>query len=406
MFIRLALRNITAHGQRSIVTLLLISITTALLVFATAWMDGSHQTMIKNAVEIYPGYIQITGVKFRDEPSYEHLIFDIKTATQKLSGIDTVAKFASRFESYVLFSVGNKAVGGMLAGIEPKKELELSRLASSLQKGDFLAANDGDKLYIGCELAKRLHVDVGDKLTFIGTGADYSFAADILRVKGIFRTGLYEFDANAAFLAKPYFDQLMASDNYATHIIVLPGNPKLADDLAKRLGKCLGPKYQSASWTETMADLVKGMELDSIFGYITLGIIFIVIFFVIMIYTLLNVFSRIRELGVLRAIGTTPGQIFGLLLLESTLLTLIGVIIGGLLGAIFAWYFQQHPIVFSGFEDQFKQYGLAASAIPTAFNPVTILRDMAVMFILSLLSTLYPILKINRYKPVEAMRHV
>ena len=60
----------------------------------------------------------------------------------------------------------------------------------------------------------------------------------------------------------------------------------------------------------------------------------------------------------------------------------------------------------SGFEEQFKQYGLAVSAMPTAFQPVTIVRDMLVMFILSVLSTLYPILKINRYRPVEAMRHV
>jgi ABC-type antimicrobial peptide transport system permease subunit len=82
------------------------------------------------------------------------------------------------------------------------------------------------------------------------------------------------------------------------------------------------------------------------------------------------------------------------------------VVIGGLIGGTFAYYFHLNPFVFSGFEEQFKQYGLAASAMPTAFMPSVILRDMAVMFGLSVLSTLYPILKINRFRPIEAIHHV
>ncbi|MCI5167962.1 MAG: FtsX-like permease family protein, partial [Candidatus Electrothrix sp. GM3_4] len=148
------------------------------------------------------------------------------------------------------------------------------------------------------------------------------------------------------------------------------------------------------------------VRLNYFFGYITLGIIFTVIFFVIMIYTFLAVFARIRELGILRAIGTKPSEIFIMLLLESCLLALVSVVLGGLVGATAAWYFEANPIVFASFEEQFKQYGMAVSAIPTAFMPLVILRDMAVMFILSVLSTLYPILKANRMQPVEAMHHV
>jgi ABC-type antimicrobial peptide transport system permease subunit len=105
-----------------------------------------------------------------------------------------------------------------------------------------------------------------------------------------------------------------------------------------------------------MAQLLKAMQMDSIFGYITLGIFFIVIFFVITIYTLLTVYSRIREIGVLRAIGTTPKQILGMLMLESALLAVVSVVLGGLLGGVVAYYFHLNPIPMSGFEEQFKQY--------------------------------------------------
>lgn len=403
---KMALRNIAAYKKRTIVTLLLTTVSTALLVFATGWTEGSHQTMLKNAVEIYPGYLQITGKEFRDNPSVDHLIFDAAAVRKILDRTEGIAAFGARFESFVLFSAEEKAVGGMLTGIEPEPEQHLSRLASSLKEGEYLKAGDTNQVYMGKELARRLKVDVGDELAFVGSGADYSFAADNLIVKGIFQTGLYAFDAGSAFLAKGYFDQIMASENYATHFIVLPEQPEQAEALSAVLQDALGPKYEAATWRQTMSGLVKAMELDSVFGYITLGIIFIVIFFVIMIYTLLSVFARIREIGVLRAVGTTPAQVLLMLLTESCLLALVSVILGGLLGGAVAWYFQENPITFSGYEEQFKQYGIAASAMPAVFSPLLILRDMVVMFVLSVLSTLYPILKVNRYRPVEAMRHV
>jgi ABC-type lipoprotein release transport system permease subunit len=359
------------------------AVSTALLVFSTAWMDGSHNQMIKNAVEIYAGYVQITAREFRKSPSFDHLLFDVDTLQTEVEKVAGVELFSPRFEAFVLFSAGDKAVGGMLTGIDPEKESSISRLQESLKEGSYLAKTDTNQIYIGNELARRLHVTLGDELAFVGSGADYSFAADLMTVKGIFQTGLFEFDASSAFVAKPYFDMIMAAENLATHGIVLPKIPEQADELANKIGQIIGPEYQAASWQQTMAPLVKSMKLDSVFGYITLGIIFTVIFFVVMIYTLLAVFARIREIGIMRAVGTSPKQIFTLLLLESSLLGMVSVLAGGLIGD-----------------------GLAVSAIPTAFEPVTILRDMAVMYVLLLLSTLYPILKVNRYQPIEAMHHV
>ncbi len=406
MLLQLALRNVFAHRKRSVITMVLGTVSTALLVFSSAWMDGSHNQMIKNAVEIYSGYVQITAEEFRKSPSFDHLLFDVNGLQAEVEKIDGVALFSPRFEAFVLFSAHEKAVGGMLTGIDPAKESRISRLQESLKEGSYLSKMDTNQLYIGNELARRLHVKVGDELAFVGSGADYSFAADLMRVKGIFQTGLFEFDASSAFVAKPYFDMVMAAENIATHGIVLPKVPEQAEELADKIGQIIGPEYQSASWQQTMAPLVKSMKLDSVFGYITLGIIFTVIFFVVMIYTLLAVFARIREIGIMRAVGTSPQQIFTLLLLESSLLGLVSVLAGGLTGAGFAYYFYVNPMVFSGMEEQFKQYGLAVSAIPTAFEPMTILRDMGVMFLLLLLSTLYPILKINGYQPIEAIHHV
>ena len=272
-----AWRNVRANKKRSIVTVLLITVTTALLVYSSALMDGSHNKMIQTAVEIYPGYLQITHRDFRDNPSYDNLIFDTGAIERLVAKTAGVAVHAARFESFVLYAAGEKAVGAMLTGIEPGPEKALSRLHSSLVTGRYLTKDDTNALYMGVELAKRLKVDVGDTLAFIGNGADYSFAADKVEIVGLFKTGLFEFDASATFLNKPYFDEMMASTQLATHYIVLPQEPAQVEELAAVLEQKLSDGYRAESWQQTMTGLVEAMEVDSIFGYITLGIIFIVI---------------------------------------------------------------------------------------------------------------------------------
>ncbi len=406
MWFFMALKNTRAHLKHSLVTIILIMAATALLVFSSAFMDGSHNKMIQSAVEIYPGYLEITQRDFRENPSFDNLIFAADKVSAILAADPDIKVFSPRFESYVLFSAGEKSVGGMLTGIDPQKEKYISRLAGSRRAGRYLRPDDGNALYLGNELAGRLRVKIGDELAFIGTGADYSFCAATVIVTGIFQTGLFAFDASAAFLNRPYFDKIMAAANLATHFIVLPEKIEQVSRLGIVLQQQLGEGYQVLTWKETMSGLVEAMKVDSIFGYLTLAVIFIVILFVILIYTMLSVFARTREIGILRAVGTSPAQVLAMLLGENIILAFLGVLGGGLIGSLLAWYFHANPIVFSSFEEQFRQYGLTATSLPTAFAPLIILRDMAVMFVLCLFATLYPIRKINRLTPIKALRYV
>ena len=406
-YLDIALKSIKANLSRSIVTVFLTAISAAILIFTSTLMDGQHGIMLKNAVEVYPGYIQITHKAFRDTPSFDNLIFDEKSVLEKLKERNDIQTFTARFETAALFSSKTKTIGAMITGIEPENESHISKLKIALVEGTYLESNDTNALYIGVELAKRLKVSLGEQLSFISNAADYSFCADNVIIKGIFQTGLYEFDANSAFLNKRYFDEVFVSENLATHIIVLPKEPHNALALSQDIQKGLDETLISESWKEFMESLVKAMELDSIFSYINLGIFFIVIFFVIMIYTLLVVFSRVKEIGILRAIGTTSKQIFSMLVFESAILSLLGVLIGGAIGGYLAYYFNIHPIELKGeYAEYFKQYSIMSTALPTDFNLITIARDMSIMFILGIVSTLYPIFKINAFTPSEAMRHV
>lgn len=406
MILKIAFKSLIKNYARSVTTIILTALASGVLVFMSAFMDGSHNKMLQNAVEVYSGYIEITNKEYRKNPNFDNLIFNRDEVDRVLETIDGVESFANRFETFVLLSTDKKTISSMIVGIEPQKEEKISMLKKSLIKGEYLSKGNKNRAYIGDELAKRLNVKVGDTISFIGNGVDYSFCADNLIIGGIFKTGLFEFDNSSVFVTLNYFDEVFVSKNMATMIVVLPKNRENAIILSNEIQTKLNSNLISESWKEFMSSLVKAMEMDSISGYITLGIFFVVIFFVILIYNFLLVFSRTREIGLLKAIGTSNSEVFGLLMFEVSLLAFIGVIIGGVISGYLNFYFSIHPIDFSSQAEQFKQYGLMSSDMPTEFNLLHIFRDMILIFILNILSTIYPILKLNSLTPLKALRNV
>lgn len=409
---KMAVRELIRHKKRSIVTLALSAFSTVLFIFANALNDGTHNQIIRSSIEIYPGYIQVQNREFEDNPNFDNLIFDVAKVNDEISKIQGIKDSTVRFETFALYSSDEQSIGGMFSAIEPDSESKISRLKTSLVDGDYLNPNDTNAIYLGVELANRLNVGVGDTISFISTGADYSFAADNLVIKGLFKTKLYEFDNGAGFVTKRYFDEVMHSDNIATHIIIEPSDVKQIDALTHTLQSKLGQEYEVKNYKTILEDLILAMEIDTIFGYITLGIFFLVIFFVIGIFAFLSVYGRIRQIGVLRAIGTTPFQVMGMLMIEAMILGMLSVSIGGGTSAYAAKYYEKHPIALSSLvdldtEEYGKQYNMVVeSTLPAEYNPLKIFIAMGIMMLLNLLTVIYPIIMMNRFTPTEAIRYV
>jgi ABC-type antimicrobial peptide transport system permease subunit len=155
-----------------------------------------------------------------------------------------------------------------------------------------------------------------------------------------------------------------------------------------------------------MSAMVEAMEVDSIFGYISMSLFFIVIFFVILIYGFINVSSRIKEFGVLKSIGLNNKQIDKLLIYEMLILSLSALFLASLSGGYTAYYFEMHPIIIEGMSELYKDYGIVSDEIPTYFSLFTLSWNVGLILILNLLSVIYPIIYLRRFNPIEAMRHV
>lgn len=402
----LALKNILASKGRSLTTLFLSLFTTALFIVYVALTDGSHHQIIKSSVEVYTGYAHVNLVGYRDQSDYEHLIEDAGSINAILKNDASIKEYAPRFETYALLSGDEKSVGSMVVGIVPSKEKALSKLSQSLIKGAYLNDSDTNAIYIGSELATRLKVDVGSEIAMVGSSIDYSVAADLFTVKGIFKTGLFDFDAQSAFVNKPYLDSVMMSENKATYFTLNFHDNDHIDQATQALQHKLPSEMEAVNWKTLLSSLVQAMLVDSIFAYVSISVFFLVIFFVIMIFTYVNIYTRTREIGLLRALGLTSKDIFIILFTEILLLATFSVVVGTLIGGYLAYYYEVNPIVISGMAEIYKDYGVVSDELPLHFDLFTITWNALTIFILTLAAIIYPVSKVNKLTATEAMRYV
>ncbi len=403
----LALKNILFYKSRSITTFILTFISALFFIVYVAMMDGSHNSMLQNSLKVYTGAIEIYKKGYRDIGGNEYLLRDVSKIEETLSHIEGINSFTSRYETYGLLSSKDFSNAAMVAGINPKKEALHSQLKVALTEGEFLTATSKNCIYMGSELGKKLHVKLGSEVSFIGSASDNSFAADIFKVCGIFKTGAYEFDSSAAFVTRSYFDTLMYSQNMASYINVNVDELSEVDSIKNTIVENLSNQdLEVLTWKTLMKSMVEAMEVDSIFGYISMSLFFVVIFFVIMIFGFINVSSRVREFGTLRCIGLSRSNIRVLLFYEIFILSTLAILIATPLGSYIAYYYSVHPIIIEGMSETYKEYGIVSDELPFSFNLFTIAWNVGVIYILNFLSIIYPIRFINSFKPLEASKHV
>ena len=403
----LALKNILFYKSRSITTFILTFISALLFIVYVSLMDGSHKSMLENSLKVYTGAVEIYKKGYRDIGGNDYLLRDVKEIEEKLSGVKGIKSFTSRYETFGLLSSKEYSSAAMVAGVNAKKEASMSQLKESLVEGEFLSESSKNCIYMGVDLKKKLHISLGDEISFIGSASDNSFAADLFKLCGIFKTGAYEFDSSAAFLSRTYFDTLMQSQNVASYITIDVDDLAEVDSVQAEIEKLLNNEnLEVVTWKTLMKSMVQAMEVDSIFGYISMSLFFVVIFFVIMIFGFINVSSRVREFGTLRSIGLSRSNIRALLTWEIFILSTLAIAFATPIGAYIAYYYSVNPIIIEGMSETYKEYGIVSDEMPLSFDLFTIFWNISIIYILNFLSVIYPIRFINSFKPIEASRHV
>ena len=411
MLFSIAYRNIWRAKGKTRITISLIALSTLMLVTFVSLITGTLNQIYSDAVTIYPGSIHINHKKFDQEPSYEHYIEDIRPILKTLHAhpdiMKQIASYSSRVESFFLASSKEHSVGSMLVGVEPEKETQNAKLHQTIIKGRYLKPTDSNAVVIGTVLAKKLHVDINSSVSIIGSATDYSFTADTLKVVGIFQTGINGYDASFMEINRKHLDTLILSEHMASHLVITPKNPDNSLHLAKEIDALLQDKtIESIDWHTHMAALIEGLELMRLSRYMLIYFFIAIIFAVIMIFAILIIFARKREVGIMRALGTTPRQIISIMFIERAILTLIGMVIGAIMAGFLTYYLDIHPITFDSLQDMVHRIGVMEFILKAKFSFEIIFFNAFIIFVLSMITVIYPILRIAYYKPIEAIHAV
>ncbi len=407
---QMAWRNLWRNPRRTGLTLGAIAFASLLLIFMLSFQFGSYETMINASVRIQTGHLKVMAEGYHDNRDMRRVVADPSAVATLLENDPNVAAYTFRATAFSLLSSSDRTYGGLVVGIDPKGEARVSNLKSLIREGDYLAAEKRDAALVGRLLTRNLAAGVGDELTVLGQGRDGSVAATVLTVAGIFSSGQDALDRSMIHMPLSYFQEVYFMRGAVHEVVVMADSlwavPRLKHRLSEKLAELdTGADLVVMDWNDLMPGLMQAIKLDLIGGMIFWGILIIVVAFSILNTFLMAIFERTREFGVLMAIGTRPGRLTRLLLIESVFMTLTGVGLGILLGCLVTLFFQSHGIDLGSANELLRQYGISGRIHPK-LSVVTALAGPALICAITLLTALYPALRVRRLTPVEAMRHI
>jgi ABC-type lipoprotein release transport system permease subunit len=406
----MAWRNVWRNPRRSILTMAAVAFATLLLVFMLSWQFGSYDSMINFSVKIHTGHLQVQAEGYADQNAVRKVVNRPDAVMQRLRKIEGVEAVTARAEAFSLVSSKDRTYGVMVIGIDPQREAAVSMLESTVRKGDYLESGDGNQALVGRLLAENLQVSIGDEMVLLGQGRDGSIAATVVRVKGIFSSGQDEFDRRVVHIPLRYFQEVYSMRG-AVHRIVaicpdLESVGRVRTELREVLTQLRSPQdLVVLNWKDLNPGLVQAIKMDLVSGFIFYVILIVVVAFSILNTFLMAIFERTREFGVMMALGTAPARLTRLLLFESATITLIGLAAGIIFGGLLTWYFQIHGIAIPGAEELARQFGLPERMYPQ-LSELSVAVGAGIVLVITLITALYPALKVRRLKPVQALSAV
>ncbi|MBW2545500.1 MAG: ABC transporter permease, partial [Deltaproteobacteria bacterium] len=217
----MAWRNIWRNPRRSILTISAIAFASVLLVFMLSWQFGSYDTMINSAVKIHTGHLQVQARGYNDKKSIRLVVSDPAAVGNVLDDTPEVAAHTCRATAFSLVSSSERTYGVMVVGIDPVREAGVSTLKKMIRQGSYLSEDDTDQALVGELLARNLKVGLGDELVVLGQGRDGSVAATVVKVKGIYRSGMDEFDRSSINIPLKNFQDVYAMRGAVHEVVAL-----------------------------------------------------------------------------------------------------------------------------------------------------------------------------------------
>ncbi|MBN2716341.1 MAG: ABC transporter permease [Deltaproteobacteria bacterium] len=401
---KLAWRNVWRNARRSIVTVIAMALALFAMVQYAGFMRGYQTDLANSAVNIEMGDLQIHGKGYLEKPT---LYKNISNANALVSQIERIAPgvYASaRILGSGLIASDHNSAPAMFKGVEAEKDKRVSDVCQHVSAGKWLSPKDSHGVVIGAQLARILNVRPGDELIFLSQAADGSAANELFHLRGTVTGAGSDVERAQVFMNKDTLARFLNIKN--AHQILVRTSGAIDNATLQTKIRTLAPTLDVKTWQEISP------ELASMIAYMSTALVFmsllvyIAIGIVVLNAMLMAVFERIREFGIMKAIGVSPLGVFRIIVAETAVLLMCSIVVGMIISLPVGYSLATHGIDLSSQMSSVSVSGVGVSPVMKAvFDIKTILTPVALLAAVVFISILYPALKASLLQPISAIHH-
>ena len=406
MIFKIAWRNIYRNKKRSLITITSIFGALFLIILMRALQFGFYDKLIETVVESYAGYVEVHADGFWDNQNLDNSMEVDQSLINDIKSVEGVENIVQRLQTFSLISMGEKTKGGVINGINISEEQKITDWSKKMVSGSFDIGDD--EIIIGKGIAEYFDIKEDDTLILYGQGYRGMMAAGKYPVKGIIDLKNPDLNKLGIFMTIESARNYVSSEEISTHIIIDKEKYYKEENIVVDLSNVLSKDYEIMSWKETLPEIEQTITADNAGGVIMAFILYIIVVFGMFGTVLMMTEERKYEFGVLISIGMSRIRLFGIVLIETVILSMIGVVLAILITYPICYYYYLNPIDMAdlmgeGADQMMEEMGFSPIA-PMSIEWDIPLTHALVIFISSLLISIYPAIKISKLNPVKSMK--
>lgn len=403
--LKLAWRNLWRNRTRTVITATAIAVTYALYLISNGVQDWSFDQMRQAASKAAGGDVLVQATGYLDDPQNDRFIASGDGLLEKLRKLDGVSDAAPRVLVNGLVSTSASSLPTTIRGIEPSAEAKLQDMERYLVEGTWFGGKVDAPLILGRAIAEELDAEIGDRVIVTAMDHEGEMRRALFHLEGVLATGSSATDRALAFTTIGAARKAIGLDAGLTQIGVIGPNRV---ELARTIGEMTDrEEVEALPWDVAMPELIGFIEMKKNGGVFMGFLLFFVVLFSIINTFLMIVMERVREFGLVGALGLTPGATARMLLAETSLLAVVAMAIGlAMAFGVHTWISVAGIDVAALYGDSMEVAGvsLTDTVIRSRIDPLRWIGASIAVFLMVLFAAAYPAYKAMRLAPAEAMR--
>lgn len=401
--LKIAYRDLVRNRRRSLLTLVAIAVGVSLLVFMSGFIQGAITDSIENNIRLQTGHLKIRAASYDEDKvslAWEDLLDNPEELAAQVRGLDGVEAASPVLWASGIVSTREESVGVRVFGIDPLSDVH-ARIRDGLAAGEYLQPDDRSGILMGQRLAESLGVTVGDQISLLVNTADEAPDEATFTIRGLYATGVPVYDDTTIFLPLSKAQAFTHTEGRASMILALLKDRELADGLAAALRV---PGYTVLTWREMNQVILQAIQAGMGMLYIMYLVVLMVVAVVIANTLLMSVFERIREMGILSALGMKAREILLMFVVEAGILGAVGVVLGVVLGSLGVFYLSRVGLHIGDMATMTTVSAAYSDTMYARFAPGETIAVAIAAMVIILLASLYPARFAARLQPIDALR--